>query len=368
MKRKIYLLALGLALGLSACAKSPQQWYAYGQERAAAGKQSEAVAAFDKALAHPGSWAAEARLERARSLFALGRWPEAERGAESAANGQTTSAARPGLLLALQACAKDGDRPTGAGLLRRLGPQALADPAVKAAALALGLATVGPAAPVKTAAPERRILPRARHNGPISHLDAVRLGIGTVTDCAEPGPEFVQAARFIDPLDHAKTPSPDGRWKVWRGLDKTGYWLFLSGPRGRHPVKLVACKNGYQPVWSPDSRHILFSAMDWRTVERNLYILDLSTRRVRRAFKATHNVGPLAAWSPDGRKIVFTYAGNLWIMNSTGIGLALLDLATRIGRPVDDAAVIGFSRDGGSIIYRSRQDPICRVIRLAPRI
>src|ERR1019366_8570456 len=103
-----------------ACSKSPQQWLAYGEQQAAASEHQKAVAAFDKALAKPGAWAAEAQLQRARSLFALRRCPEAARSAEQSAHGLAEPASHPALLLALQACAEGGDRVTGKAVLGRL--------------------------------------------------------------------------------------------------------------------------------------------------------------------------------------------------------------------------------------------------------
>jgi Tol biopolymer transport system component len=241
------------------------------------------------------------------------------------------------------------------------------DPAVMAAEVALGLAD-GAQAQAAGKPAEGPALAPSKNKVPVSQLDAVRLGIGQVTTVAVAGPEFNAAARFQDPRQTHKAPSPNGRWLVWRGLDRAGYSLYLQAASGGKAQRLAAGKNGYQPVWSPDSKLILFSAMDWQTQERNLYILDLASKTARRAFKAADSVDPLAAWSPDGRKIVYIYAHNLWVMNANGFGRELLDLQSRIGKPLDDAALLGFSRDGQRIIYRSRRDPACRVIDLAPRI
>jgi TolB protein len=56
-----------------------------------------------------------------------------------------------------------------------------------------------------------------------------------------------------------------------------------------------------QPRWSPNARRVVFdSALD-------VYVVDVKTRHVR---KLTHNPGPdrNAAWSPDGRFIVYLSA------------------------------------------------------------
>ena len=204
-----------------------------------------------------------------------------------------------------------------------------------------------------------------KFNVPIGEVDAVRLcigaiGSGQVVDSAH----FPRVSRFQDPRETVKVASPDGHWTVWRQVDKEGYWLFLSNGRGK-PRRLSECKNGYQPVWSPDSKSILYSAMDWRLEERNLFIYDLVTRQSRRAYNGEHKMGPLAAWSPDGKKIVYTYRDNLWVMNATGIGRGMLDLNGHVHRPIGDAALIGFSRDGEHILYQSRGDATVYVVDLA---
>jgi hypothetical protein len=224
-----------------------------------------------------------------------------------------------------------------------------------------------PAAP-QPAAPAPGKVPAygpTKFNVPIGELDAVRLcigaiGSGQVVDSAH----FPRISQFQDPRQTVKVASPDGRWTVWRAADKDGYWLFLSNGRGK-PTRLDECKNGYQPVWSPDSKCFLYSAMDWRLEERNLFIYDLVTRKSRRAYNADQKMGPLAAWSPDGKKIVYTYLDSLWVMNASGIGRGKLDLAGHTHKPVGDAALIGFSRDGEHIIYQSRGDATVYVVDLA---
>jgi hypothetical protein len=207
-----------------------------------------------------------------------------------------------------------------------------------------------------------------KFNVPIGELDAVRLCIGSIGSgqVVDSG-HFPHISRFQDPRLTVKVPSPDGRWTVWRAVDKDGYWLFLSNGHGK-PTRLNECKNGYQPVWSPDSKRILYSAMDWRLEERNLFIYDLASRASKRAYNADHKMGPLAAWSPDGKKIAYTYLDNLWVMNATGIGRGLLDLSGHIHKSVGDAAVIGFSRDGEHIVYQARGDATVYVVDLAQRL
>jgi dipeptidyl aminopeptidase/acylaminoacyl peptidase len=202
-----------------------------------------------------------------------------------------------------------------------------------------------------------------------AQVDATRLCIATVTTAPDLDTEaFPYVTEFQDPRIVVKVPSPDKRRLVWRGQDSEGYWLFLSDADGRHTRRLDRCRNGYEPVWSPDSKRILYSAMDWRRFERNLSIYSIhSGKNSVRAFNSKERLGALAAWSPDGGKIVFNYFGNLWIMNSDGIGCVLLDLSRLIGQPVREPGSIAWSRDGRLLAYQMRGDSKVYILTLAKR-
>jgi len=361
------------ALLLASCGKSPQKWFDAAKAREAQGDPQGAVDAFDKALAQPGDWKREAQLLRARSLMELSRFSDAEKGAEDAALGLAPADARPARVLALQACAAAGDVAEGRALLGLLGgTAALADPDVASAAAKLGLAPLAAFAGSGTAAvaPGAAAPKAAGSRGAfrMADTDAVRLGIARVdrVEAADPS-EFPLRIAFQDPRLTVKVPSPDGRHLVWRGKDKKGYWLFTSQADGSGERKLTACKNGFQPVWSPDSKHILYSAMDWRLEERNLFIYDVAAGKSRRAFNARRKVGALASWSPDGSKIVFSYYDDLWVMNADGIGRSLLNLASRVGKPVDEATLIAWSRDGNRLAYQMRGDTTVYAVEFAPK-
>lgn len=203
----------------------------------------------------------------------------------------------------------------------------------------------------------------------LAQVDATQLTIATVTTAPDLDTEaFPYVTEFQDPRIVVKVPSPDKRRLVWRGQDSEGYWLFMSDADGRHTRRLDRCRNGYQPVWSPDSRRILYSAMDWRRFERNLSIYSIRTgRNIVRAFNSKERLGALAVWSPDGRKVVFNYYGNLWIMNANGIGCVLLDVSRLIGQPVREAGRIAWSRDGRLLAYQMRGDSTVYILTLARR-
>jgi hypothetical protein len=203
----------------------------------------------------------------------------------------------------------------------------------------------------------------------IGKLDAVRLGVGSVSTApAWDKAAFPIASQFQDPRITVKVPSPDGKRLVWRGLDKKGYCLFISDADGRHEKRLDKCKNGYQPHWSPDGKQLLFSAMDWRIEARNLFLYDIAKDSSLRAFNAKKEVGALASFSPDGKKILFTYFGDLWMMNANGIGRSLLNVYGKINRPIGEASLIAWSKDGSAFCYQMRGEATVTVVHLAPRI
>jgi hypothetical protein len=338
-------ILLAAFLLLAACSKSPEQLLSDARDAAKSGEHERAVSLYDRLLERPGSMAQAAQYERAESLFALKQYDESARGALASAQGQGQAAAKPARVLALRALAESGDKGEGARVLALLGPDAMQDPAVAEAVAKLGLSAPAAAAPGAKAASGKHL--------DLAHTNALHVDIASVSEATQADPAlYTQRTLFQDPRLVVKVPSPDGKQLVWRALEQgKGYYLWLSGADGKGAHRLDACKNGFQPVWSPDSKRILFSAMDWRTEERNLFIYELASKKSRRAFNANRKVGPLAAWSPDGSKIVFTYFDELWIMNANGIGRGLLNLGGRMKMNVEDAGLFAWSSDGSRLAY-----------------
>ena len=94
-----------------------------------------------------------------------------------------------------------------------------------------------------------------------------------------------------------------------------------------------------------------------RTRDAHVDLVRRASGKARRAFNASKKVGPLASWSPDGSKIVFTYFDELWIMNASGIGRGLLNLGGRMKMNVEDAGLIAWSLDGSRLAYAPQSDP-----------
>jgi len=99
----------------------------------------------------------------------------------------------------------------------------------------------------------------------------------------------------------APTPSPDGRWLLYRGLEQAKYpevvqpasRLWLAHADGSAP-RLVARAAG-QAAWTRDSTRFAYTAED------GLHVVQLRGLRNRRVSATASMCG--VAWSPDGRSL-----------------------------------------------------------------
>jgi Tol biopolymer transport system component len=113
------------------------------------------------------------------------------------------------------------------------------------------------------------------------------------------------------------TWSPDGtKIAFWRDIPRKGkrpevlavYVMPATGGAARRVVGGPAGSFATYPDWSPDGRRIVFSY--WQDgVHQDLYTVTAEGRDLRRLTRTGHAVAP--AWSPDGRTIVFSNNGRL---------------------------------------------------------
>lgn len=252
--------------------------------------------------------------------------------------------------------------------------KAKADAKARAAAATAPAAVAAQATPLAASATVKAVTAKSVDSA-MNRLDAVRFSVETVTTVPSlDSTAFPLITRFQDPRQVVKVTSPDGKWQVWRELGKGGYALTLSKADGSGERKLAGTKNGYQPSFSPDSKRILYTAMNWSTEERGLYIYDLAAEKAQRCFTAkpklpkNDGLGGLAAWSPDGSKIIFTYFDDLWMMNANGIGRSLMNLAEPLKKPVTEAALLAWNKAGDGMVYQARGEASVHVIKLTNRI
>lgn len=341
MKHPIILLITAVAFFAAACGSKPEGMLKKARGLASSNKHAEAAPLFQKAIkgATSEKWLSSAWLDLARSQKQLGRPGDARSSAGSAldtAKNDDDRLAAALFLAELQIAEKDFD---GAEkTLANAGPAGTKDPRA--------LALLNQIAQAKGAAPLFQV-------SEFLNLDATRMVVGNVVKTTALDPAtFPYVQRFVNKGKDTKIASPDGKKLLWRGLASDGYFLFVSDSDGKNQQKLKNCKNAYQPAWAPDSKRVLFSAIDWKTKKRSLMIIDLSTLKKREGFKSKKGVGAMAAFSTDGSKIAFVYAGDLWMLNANGIGLTKVNLKEVIKQRVNEASLLAWSRDGSQLAYQ----------------
>ena len=112
--------------------------------------------------------------------------------------------------------------------------------------------------------------------------------------------------------------SPDGRYLHWIS-DKSGeYEIYLKENKaGAEPRQLTQRSSAwkYQPVWSPDSKMLLYSD---RTL--NLKLIDVESGQEKVITRARYNEIRDYSFSPDSRWITYTKGGDngqdaIWVYN-----------------------------------------------------
>lgn len=156
--------------------------------------------------------------------------------------------------------------------------------------------------------------------------------------------------------------SPDGRWLAYVARDEQGRPRIEVMPMsGGEPVVVapaVRRSSKSSPVWSPDSRRLLFvevgeNDQNIKAVERDGSGLVALTNN--------HTFNNAPAWSPDGRQVAFVSGregstrmelarGDIFVMNADGSAQTNL---TR--HPAEDNNPT-WSPDGRSILFVSHRD------------
>lgn len=124
--------------------------------------------------------------------------------------------------------------------------------------------------------------------------------------------------------------------------------VYVADTRGQRQTRLTARTPAFGPLWSPDGRSLLFIHRADR--DTDLFLIDLSARIIRNLSDQSDLVPRDAAWSPDGRRIVFSADGALY----------LLDVASEAIQPLADTPLVdlspAWSPDGEWIAFRAEAD------------
>jgi tricorn protease len=146
--------------------------------------------------------------------------------------------------------------------------------------------------------------------------------------------------------------SPDGRWISYVS-DKTGedeIWIFPQNGKGS-AVQLTSGGDTYkyQPVWSPDSKKLL-----WADKKLRLQYVDIDSKKVTQVAQATAWEFSNYAWSPDSRWIAYAQPEE---KRMTTIQLYGLD--SRVTTEVTDgwftSYAPAFSSDGKYLFFLSNR-------------
>jgi TolB protein len=156
--------------------------------------------------------------------------------------------------------------------------------------------------------------------------------------------------------------SPDGRRVLFRTnrgryapdtirLGTEGIFVINadgSGERQLYPPAATK-PGGLFPDWAPDGRRVALSTA--RGGDETIVVVDLHGRLLR----DLHAAGECAAWSPDGRHILYCSHGpttgtklgpwNTWVMRADGSG------QTQVSRGEEDTSPGGWSPDGSLVAF-----------------
>ena len=121
--------------------------------------------------------------------------------------------------------------------------------------------------------------------------------------------EFVEFSRDKEWITYVTFP--DGI--LWRSRPDGSDRLQLTRP----PMQAIV------PSWSPDGRHIVFTALSPGMPSR-AYIVSSTGAAVRPVFPEPHNHA-IASWSADGTSILISY---VYYLETTPLGLTIVHLAT----------------------------------------
>jgi Tol biopolymer transport system component len=123
--------------------------------------------------------------------------------------------------------------------------------------------------------------------------------------------------------------SPDGKHIIFSAIVGVGKFQLEIVDSDGNNRQVVASGNFTQPAWSPDGKQIAAMQLEIGTAAPNLVIMDADGNNAH-SISQLLTPGTSPAWSPDGKHLVFdssNYAGNkyaIYVMNADGTGVTLL--------------------------------------------
>ena len=146
--------------------------------------------------------------------------------------------------------------------------------------------------------------------------------------------------------------SPDGTRLIYTGKTASGvYVVYIANADGSSPVRLTTNPAGeVRPAWSPDGKKIVFSA--YPEADINLYVINADGTGQTQLTRTT-GFSEAAVWSPDGTRIAFEHGepnqlAAVHVMNADGTNERTL---TPLG-----CGVPSWSPDSRQIAYQCAGD------------
>lgn len=138
--------------------------------------------------------------------------------------------------------------------------------------------------------------------------------------------------------------SPDGQTIAMSGETGGNTDLFLLSPQGRLIRRLTTNASiDVSPAWSPDGRRLAFCSS--RSGGPQIYVLDLDSGEIQRmTFSGTYNTSP--TWSPKGGRIAYT-------SQSRGMDIKVVDVHSGQARTVAAGEEPSWSPDGRYLVFSS---------------
>lgn len=152
--------------------------------------------------------------------------------------------------------------------------------------------------------------------------------------------------------------SPTGTHLLYVTEDDGDQSLWLIASDGSNKFRLHVVEGRiFSRQWSPDGRHIIFTAQEWESPNTGkICLLDVNTRQVQSLSEVPHcfYLRPLAAFVPDGSRIIFrsnrSGFAKLWIMTIDGGD------SRQLTHGDWDDSVFCISPDGERVAVASRAD------------
>jgi Tol biopolymer transport system component len=109
--------------------------------------------------------------------------------------------------------------------------------------------------------------------------------------------------------------SPDGVRLIYHSVRGDSYDLFVCSADGTDEDRLTSTSSGeLSPAWSPDGRRVAFTFVD-SNINHHVFVMDLDGANLHEVAE-----GGAPQWSPDGSLLAVHRDGEIFVMGADGTG------------------------------------------------